>query len=134
MFLHHVCIQTSCYKESLSFYRDVLGMSVVEETKGFHGRDYNTWLKLQDFMIELQTGKGEAPLEPFDKDREGISHMCFCVKNMDETLSRIQNQGYNKFKMKHGEIIYQVCGGRLFKVVAPEGTIIEFRDNPNIGK
>lgn len=37
---------------------------------------------------------------------------------------------YNNFKLKNGEIMYKVEGGNLFKVIAPEGTIIEFRDNP----
>jgi len=43
--LHHVCIQTEDYQESLKFYTDVLGFELVSETANFHGRDYNTWLK-----------------------------------------------------------------------------------------
>ena len=34
------------------------------------------------------------------------------------------------FALKDGRRIYAVNGGRLMKVIAPEGTIIEFRDNP----
>lgn len=55
--MHHVCIQTNSYKESLEFYKNILGFEIVEETKNFHTRDYNTWLKLGTFMIELQTSK-----------------------------------------------------------------------------
>ena len=43
--MHHVCIQTNSYKESLEFYKNILGFEIVEETKNFHTRDYNTWLK-----------------------------------------------------------------------------------------
>ena len=32
------------------------------------------------------------------------------------------------FKVKNGEIIYNVEGGKLFKVKAPEGTEVEIRD------
>ena len=42
--MHHVCIQTEKYEESLRFYRDILEFNVVKETKGFHGRDVTTIL------------------------------------------------------------------------------------------
>ena len=38
--LHHVCIQTDKYKESLDFYTNVLGFKVIRESKDFHTRDY----------------------------------------------------------------------------------------------
>ena len=31
--MHHVCIQTEKYYESLRFYRDILAFEVVKETK-----------------------------------------------------------------------------------------------------
>jgi glyoxylase I family protein len=43
--LHHVCIQTEDYQESLKFYTNILGFELVAETANFHGRDYNTWLR-----------------------------------------------------------------------------------------
>lgn len=33
--LHHVCIQTDKYKESLDFYTNVLGFKVIRESKDF---------------------------------------------------------------------------------------------------
>ncbi len=42
--MHHVCIQTNSYNESLEFYTKVLGFRIVQETKDFHNREYNTWL------------------------------------------------------------------------------------------
>ena len=55
--IHHICIQTENYKESLDFYTRILGFEIVKESKNFHNREYNTWLKLENFMIELQTPK-----------------------------------------------------------------------------
>lgn len=127
-YLHHVCIQTNNYEESLRFYTDILGFEIVEETKDFHGRSYNTWLKLNSFMIELQTGKGTEALHNYNKNSEGIVHMCFFIDNIEEEVKRIQGLGYNNFAMKNGSIIYEVFGGKLCKINAPEGTIIEMRD------
>ena len=126
--MHHVCIQTSNYEESLRFYRDIMEFEVVSETKDFHGRDFNTWLKLGDFMIELQTAKSGDSLNNWSSLNEGIVHMCFLVDSVDKEYDRIVSLGYDKFKVKNGEVIYNVEGGKLFKVKAPEGTEIEIRD------
>jgi glyoxylase I family protein len=128
MMMHHVCIQTNRYRESLDFYTRVLGFHMVKETPGFHGRSFNTWLVLNGFYIELQTGKGEEPLKPYEKNREGIVHLCFYVEDVVWEQKRISELGYKDFKLKDGKAIYRVENGFLFKVKAPEGTEIEFRD------
>ena len=46
--IHHICIQTENYKESLDFYTRILGFEIVKESKNFHNREYNTWLKLEN--------------------------------------------------------------------------------------
>ena len=69
--LHHVCIQTDKYKESLDFYTNVLGFKVIRESKDFHTRDYNTWIKFGEFMIELQTAKSNDTLHKWSSSNEG---------------------------------------------------------------
>ena len=125
---HHVCIQTENYKESLNFYKNILGFEVINETKNFHGRDYNTWLKLQNFMIELQTPKSNDSFNKWSNLNAGPVHMGFIVESGEEEYSRIKNLGYTDFKVKNGEIVYKVKGESLFKIKAPEGTEIEIRD------
>lgn len=127
MRIHHVCIETTIYRESIEFYTKVLNFKLVKETPKFHGREYNSWLELNGFYIELQTPKKEVKLK--NQDGEGLVHMCFYIENLKEELERIKRI-YNNFKLKNSEILYTVEGGSLFKVIAPEGTIIEFRDNP----
>lgn len=107
MRIHHVCIETSIYKESLEFYTRVLNFALVKETPG---REYNSWLELNGFYIELQTPKKEVKLE--SEDREGIVHMCFYVEDLTEELERIAGV-YNNFKLKNGEILYTVEGREL---------------------
>ncbi|WP_394886201.1 VOC family protein [Clostridium butyricum] len=127
--IHHVCIQTNDYKNSLYFYNQILDFEIVQETKKFHNRDYNTWLKCGDFMIELQTPKNNIPLNNYSTLNEGIVHMCFFVDNIHSEYEKIKSCGYTKFKLKNDKEIYKVENGFLFKVIAPEGTEIEFRDS-----
>lgn len=127
--IHHVCIQTNDYKNSLDFYNQILDFEIVQETKNFHNRDYNTWLKCGDFMIELQTPKNNIPLNNYSTLNEGIVHMCFFVDNIHSEYEKIKSCGYTKFKLKNNKEIYKVENRFLFKVIAPEGTEIEFRDS-----
>lgn len=126
--MHHVCIQTEKYMESLDFYRRILGFEVVSETKGFHGRDFNTWLRLGDFMIELQTPKSGDKFNKWSNLNAGPVHMGFLVDNVEKEYERIVALGYDDFKVKNGKIVYEVEGESLFKIKAPEGTEIEIRD------
>ena len=120
--IHHVCIQTEKYEESLNFYTNILGFELIHETENVHTRGYNTWLKLGDFMIELQTNKEGEKLKEYTSSSAGIVHMCFKVDDIKEEYNRIKSLGYS-------EEIYKVENGYLFKIIAPEGTKIEFRDS-----
>lgn len=124
-FVHHICIQTNDYDQSLAFYQQ-LGFTLVEETPNFHGRSYNSWLQLQDFYIELQTGK-QTLKQHNNKDYTGIAHFCLWVPSLKQFIQDAQLPE-ESFLKKDGEIIYQVVGGSLCKVLAPEGTIVEFRE------
>lgn len=126
--LHHVCIQTKNYQESLNFYTNVLGFELVSETANFHGRAYNTWLKCGTLLIELQTAKQGETLNRCSSQDTGIVHMCFMTDNVEHEMDKIAKTGFKEFLMKNGAILYKVENGTLFKIKAPEGTIIEFRD------
>jgi glyoxylase I family protein len=128
--LHHVCIETDSYEKSLDFYRDVLGFSVVKETRDFHGRKYNTWLKNVDILVELQTPKKKPhALSLFlCPKRNGIDHICFLVDDIGKEVDRIVAAGHREFKEKDSSPIYRVEGVSLCKIVAPEGTVIELRE------
>jgi glyoxylase I family protein len=126
--IHHVCIQTEKYEKSLKFYTEILEFELVKETANFHKRDFNTWLRMGTFMIELQTGKNGDKLSSWSSSNEGIIHMCFLVDSVQEEFDRIKNLGYTNFKIKNGKEIYKVEDGYIFKIKAPEGTEIEIRD------
>lgn len=125
---HHICIQTENYNESLNFYTNIIGFQIHKETKNFHGRDYNTWLKLNDFYIELQTPKKGETLNKWDSKNAGPVHICILVEDVKQEYLNVKNKGYTSFKKKNGEELYLVEDSYLFKIKAPEGTEVEIRD------
>ncbi len=127
-FLHHICIQTNDYEQSLKFYCKMLDMEIIEETPNFHGREYNTWIKNDCLCIELQTPKNEQQFDQIDDDHTGVSHICLWVNDINQLYYELGEKGAHSF-IKHGaNDIYEVNGGKLFKLKSPEGTIIEFRN------
>ena len=50
------------------------------------------------------------------------------VDDVESEYNRIKSLGYTNFKLKNGQIVYEVEGEKLFKIKAPEGTEIEIRD------
>ena len=131
-FVHHLCIQTNTYQKSLAFYTEALGFELVQQSPDFHGRDFNTWLKLGLFYIELQTGKQNETLAQAQSNSEGLVHFCIWVENLADEVERLQKMNNINFIKKQGEIIYHVENGQLCKLIAPEGTVIELRNNPGV--
>lgn len=129
---HHICIQTDNYQASLDFYVHLLGFKIIKEEANFHTRDYNTWLQAYGMMIELQTPKKETKFHQWSKLNSGPVHIAFAVANVAEAYQFLKQKGYDDFKIKNGKEMYEVKGGLLFKVKAPEGTEIEIRDNDPI--
>ena len=81
-------------------------------------------------MIELQTNREHEVLTEYSDTQKGLVHFCFMVEDVECEYERIKALGYNTFKYKPSSksAIYEVEGGKLLKIVAPEGTIIEIRD------
>lgn len=123
---HHICVETNCYEKSINFYTRIFDFSIIEEKKDFHGRDFNTWLKNDEIIIELQTPKRSDANELVVKGNNGLKHICFKVDDLKEAVNEIENKGYNNFLP--GKRIYEVMATKLSKLAAPEGTIIELRN------
>lgn len=131
---HHICIQTNDYTASKAFYMDMLGFELEKETANFHGRDFNTWLRLGTFRIELQTPKAGEHFEPFNKESCGIPHFCLLVDSVEREYQVLIDKGFDNFILKQGNALYQVYDSLLIKLQAPEGTIIELRDLESLGE
>ncbi len=132
MKMHHICIQTDCYEASKHFYTAILGFKLIQETPNFHTRDFNTWLEQSGIMIELQTNKAGETLSEYDKKSKGIVHFALSTDDIELEYQQIKTKGFDAFQKKEGQDIYEVEGGKLFKIMAPEGTIIEIRSNEGL--
>ena len=130
--LHHICIQTSNYEASIDFYTRIMEFSIIKESQNFHNRAFNSWLEYNNFFIELQTEKANEVLEKYNKTSEGPVHFCLYAEDIKGEYQRIKDLGFNDFAAKNGKDIYEVEDGLLFKIKAPEGTIIEIRNTWNI--
>ncbi len=124
---HHICIQTNDYEKSKSFYLNVLGFSLVEETPNFNGRAFNSWFEKSGFYIEMQTPKEGRSFEPIHTEVAGINHLCFYSPELQSLFESITLQAPNTILKP----LYTVFSTQLFKICAPEGTIIEFRNTKN---
>jgi len=127
--IHHICIETDRYSESIIFYCFFLGFKIIEETKDFHEREFNTWLKKENIIIELQTPKSGESSVVCSQVQTGIVHVCFIVENLPEAINELIGKGLTSFRKKGNEIIYEVKGGSLAKIISPEGTVIELRED-----
>lgn len=128
-YFHHICIQTMDYKNSLDFYVRLLGFELLKEEANFHSRAYNSWLKGYGIMIELQTPKVNTEFKDWNKLNSGPVHLGFEVEDVEQAYQFLKEKGYASFKLKNGQEVYEVKGGKLFKVKAPEGTEIEIRED-----
>lgn len=126
--IDHLCIQTKNYHKSKAFYCQLFEFEVIKETKNFHNRDFNTWLKNGDFKIELQTGKKDHALTSFSKYSEGIAHFSIMVDDVEKEYQRLKALADKDLKTAGNKGVYYVNGTPLLKIIAPEGTIIEIRD------
>jgi len=121
---HHICIQTNDYFASKNFYIDILGFSLIEETPNFNGRAFNSWLEKKGFYIELQTPKQNKVFETIHTELSGINHFCFYTPFLEALFLEFE-KNYPHYIIKP---IYTVFSTQLFKIKAPEGTMIEFRN------
>lgn len=87
--IHHICIQTPDYAASKSFY-EALGFELVQESPNFHTRDFNSWLKLGDFYIELQTAKTDETLQDYSKHVAGPVHFALYVDDLKVEVARLE--------------------------------------------
>ena len=95
-------------------------------------RDFNKWLL--GFRDSIATWKYYTDFEKVCrnveriKDELNILNGLIGKKDIEKEFRRIKSLGYENFKLKNGQVVYEVEGEKLFKIKAPEGTEIEIRD------
>lgn len=91
--ISHIGIAVSGLSESLSFYRDVLGLPEVPLADSDGARIVG--LTAGDSLVELlEAESADSPIAKFVAKRgPGIHHICFAVDDLDDALARCREHG-----------------------------------------
>ncbi|MBD2087352.1 VOC family protein [Trichocoleus sp. ST-U3] len=91
--IHHAAIICSNYEKSKKFYVEVLGFSIIQETFREERNSYK---------LDLRVGRGDQielfsfpnpPQRLSHPEACGLRHLAFAVKNIDEAVYYLKNQG-----------------------------------------
>ena len=134
----HLVVGVTDMDRALAFYRDVIGMEVVFETK-ISGEPFDTVLHasrqqegrvvgglLGGLMIELLSiGANPPNHKPPRRGITGIHNVSLSVTDLDDTHRRITQAGYTP-----DQDPFEIGGVRMFFVKDPDGTPVEFIELP----
>jgi catechol 2,3-dioxygenase-like lactoylglutathione lyase family enzyme len=137
---HHTAVSCNDWDTMKSFFVDLLGFKVLGEMENRNEADLSKvtgmpgaacrWamLELHGYHIELfkwLTPEGKpVPIRQCD---HGLTHICFQVKDAQETHRRMVAAGYEPLSQ-----VLSLRGGRAkpFYCRGPEGMIVEFVEYP----
>ena len=93
--IEHIGIAVRNLEESIKFYENVLGLNcyAIEEVKDQKVK--TAFFRVGQTKIELlETTDAEGPIGKFiEKKGEGIHHLAFAVKNINEALEEAEQRG-----------------------------------------
>ena len=123
MKIHHIAITVNNLSESVKFYTDILGFKVVKE---FERKDLDakaTFIKLDNFQIELwQFEDMKENSNPLDDIKvKGIRHIAFEVDNLNRIITELKKKGLEFSEPKLGAI-----GHNHSFTIDPNGVALEF--------
>jgi catechol 2,3-dioxygenase-like lactoylglutathione lyase family enzyme len=122
--LDYVRLLVNKFDECFCFYRDVIGLKV---TWGMEGWSYASFdagtIRLSIFKRELMArdlGTAKLPSDAACQDRAAL---IFGVKNLDDTVKKLQEQGVHFITKPTNYLDY---GIRSVYLRDPDGNLIEF--------
>lgn len=90
--IHHVAIICSDYERSKTFYTQVLGLEIVEETYRAERDSYKLDLRLPDGgRIELFSFP-DPPARVSHPEARGLRHLAFRVEDIDRAVSALRER------------------------------------------
>lgn len=129
MKIHHLGLAVRSLEEATAFYRDALGLELAgrEEIRSEGVRV--AFLPAGEPRIELLEALGEdSPVARFVAKRgEGIHHICFEVRGLDEAVQRVKSKGATFIE----PAIRTGAGGARVAFVHPRsanGVLVELRE------
>ena len=118
--INHLAILVEDMQDSLGFWRDALGLEVVEQIEVPEENARVAFLPVGDSNIELvQPTDGESGLSRYLAKRgPGLHHVCLQVEDIQETLYRLKEMGVRLINEQPGS----GEGGRKYVFIHPEST------------
>ena len=93
--IEHIGIAVKNLEKAIDYYEKILGLNcyAIEEVKDQKVK--TAFFKIGETKIELlESTDEEGPIGKFiAKKGEGIHHMAFAVKNIDQTLDEVEQNG-----------------------------------------
>ena len=121
--LLHTRMRVSDMDQTIAFYKDVLGLEVLERKTSPRG-SHLAFLKVPDSeeLIELCSFPPSGPV----KVQEDLVHLAFEVDNLDETIRALEAK---QIKITDGPTCSS-SGSRFIFIDAPDGYEIELIERP----
>ena len=124
--VHHIAIQTSRFAESVEFYRDILGLKVLE--RGPFKRRQMAWLQAGNTRIELFSKREGETLQPWGDFFPGPVHVAFEVDDLDRFLEEAMRRGARFHPSHPRPFTPPIAGARpIAYLLGPDGEEVEVR-------
>jgi glyoxylase I family protein len=122
MRIHHVAIICSDYEKSKSFYVDVLGFSIIEETYRKDRNSYKLDLKVgESDQIELFSFPN-PPERVSNPEACGLRHLAFEVRDIHESVAQLKAKGIQVEEIR----IDEITGKKFTFFKDPDNLPLEF--------
>ncbi len=90
--IHHIAIICSDYDRSLSFYRDIIGLTVIREVWRAERQSWKCDLDAGNAQIELFSFPS-PPVRTSRPEACGLRHLAFLVDDLDAEVARLEAAG-----------------------------------------
>ena len=91
-YVHHIAIITSDYEKTIDFYVKKLGFKILRENHRQDRADIKLDLQFGDQELEIFVNPS-APKRPNYPEAQGLRHLAFKVKDIDEAVSWLNERG-----------------------------------------
>jgi glyoxylase I family protein len=123
--IHHVAIICSNYEQSKTFYVEVLGFSIIQETFRAARNSYKLDLQVsRSTQIELFSFPN-PPERVNSPEACGLRHLAFAVDDLDATVSYLNSKGVQIEDIR----IDEITSKRFTFFKDPDGLPLEIYEN-----
>jgi len=119
--IHHTAILCSNYQKSKSFYTNILGLEIIQETYRQERQSYKLDLSLKgEYVIELFSFP-DPPQRLSRPEATGLRHIAFEVDDIDAVVGKIEESNIISEPIRTDEI----TGKRFTFIFDPDNLPVE---------